>query len=129
MPEALGGRNQEAEVKAMRFSRTILLLWSLVLATIVGSGVGCSPTKGSSAYVGRWECSAGGGDFFEMKANNAAFLVTDETGATYPASLNDQGTLVVSGFSLMGSLPLPIDSDTRELICSACRCKRYKKVK
>jgi hypothetical protein len=113
----------------MRRSRNRLLLWSLVLATIAGSVVGCSPTKGSSAYVGRWECSAGGGDFVEIKANNDAFLVTDETGTTYPASLDDQGTLVVSLAPLMGSLPLPIDSDTRELICSACGCKRYKKTK
>jgi len=108
----------------MRYLRSLPLLCWVVLAAIVGSGVGCS-TKGSR-YVGRWECSSGGGDFFEIKANDGAFLVTDETGAMYPASLDDKGTLVLSGVPLMGSLPLPIDSDSGELICSACSCKRYK---
>jgi len=100
----------------------------VAFAAIVGSGVGCG-TKGSN-YVGRWECSSGGvGDFFEIEENKGAFLVTDETGTTYPASLDDKGTLVISGVPLMGSLPLPIDSSSHELICSACGCKRYKKVK
>jgi len=116
-------------MREMRRNYNRLLVWSIMLMTILGFSVSCSSTKGSSAYVGRWECSTGSGDFFEIKANSGAFLVTDETGATYPASLNDQGTLVVSGVPLMGSLPLPIDSDTRELICSACGCKRYKKIK
>lgn len=102
------------------------MLRLVVLVAIAGLATGCSG-KGPN-YVGRWECSAGGRDSFEIKANSGAFLVTDETGTTYPASLDDKGTLVVSGVPLMGSLPLPIDSDTRELICGACGCKRYSKV-
>lgn len=102
------------------------LSW-LGLAVIVCLCVACS-TKGSN-YVGRWECSSGGGNFFEIKSDNDAFLVSDETGATYPASVNEKGILVLSGVPLLGSLPLPIDSDSGELICSIWRCNRYKKVK
>ncbi|MBI4369174.1 MAG: hypothetical protein HY547_02975 [Elusimicrobia bacterium] len=108
----------------MRYLGSIPLLRWLVLVAVVGSCVGCS-AKGSS-YVGRWECSSGGGDFLEIKANNGALLVTDED-ATYPASLDDKGTLIVS-VPLMGSLPLPIDSQSRELISSAGSCKRFNKV-
>ena len=107
----------------MRHIRCLTLLCWLGVAAAVGSGVACS-AKGSN-YVGRWECSSRGGDFFEIKVNNEAFLVTDETGATYPGSVDDKGTLVISGVPLTGSLPMPIDSDSHELICSACRCKRY----
>ncbi len=102
------------------------MLCYVALATLLASEFGCSSKD--STYVGKWECSSGGRDYFQIKANNGAFLVTDETGATYPASLDDEGTLVLSGVPLMGSLPLPIDSNSRELICSACDCKRYKKV-
>ena len=111
----------------IRHFQCLLLPWWLGLVVIVCSSVVCS-TKGSN-YVGRWECSSGSGDFLEIKANNGAFLVTDETGATYPALVDDKGTLVLSGIPLMGSLPLPIDSDSGELICSTCGCKRFKKVK
>lgn len=109
----------------MRHIRGLILLCWLGVAAVVGSGVACN-VKGSN-YVGKWECSSGGGDLLEIKANNDAFLVTDETGATYPGSVDDKGTLVLSGVPLMGSLPMPIDSGSRELICSACRCKRYTK--
>lgn len=107
--------------------RRLRLLWGLGLAAIVCSGIACS-SKGSN-YIGRWECSAGGGDFFEIKANNDTFLVTNETGATYPAAIDDKGTLLVSGVAVMGSLLLVIDSDSDELICPPdCGCTRYKKV-
>lgn len=102
--------------------RLALLSWIGTAAVLL---VNLSCDTGASKYVGRWECSSGGGDFFEIKENNDEFLVTDETGATYPASVDDKDTLVVSGVPLMGSLPLPIDSDSGELICSACSCNRY----
>jgi hypothetical protein len=102
-----------------------LLPWVGVAAILVAS-FGCSNT--GSSYVGRWECSSGRPDFFEIKANNDAFLVTNETGSTYPASVDDKGILVVSGVPIMGgSVPLPIDVQTGELICSACKCNRYSK--
>lgn len=109
----------------MRHVRGLTLLWWLGVVAALGSGVACS-AKGAK-YVGRWECSSGGGDFFEIKANNGAFLVTDETGSTSPAAVDDKGTLVVSGVPLVGSLPIPIDSNSGELICSACNCNRYTK--
>ena len=108
----------------MHRDRGLTLLWSFGVAAILGSSLGCS--KGGN-YIGRWECASGGGDFFEIKANNGAFLVTDEDSATYPASLDDKGTLVISGVPLVGTLPLPIDSSSGELICSACSCNRYAK--
>jgi hypothetical protein len=105
----------------MRHGPTLLWLFGVVAA--LGSGLACSAKGGS--YVGRWECASGGSDFFEIKANEGAFLVTDESGKTYPASVDDKGTLVLSGVPLVGSLPLPIDSKSSELICSACSCNRY----
>jgi len=68
---------------------------------------------------------SGGNDSFDIKANQGAFLVTNESGKTYPGSMDDKGTLVLSGIPMMGSLPLPIDSSSDELICSACSCNRY----
>jgi hypothetical protein len=109
----------------MRHVRGLTLLWSFGVAAILGSGLACSVKGGS--YIGRWECASGGGNFFEIKVNKEAFLVIDENGHTYPASVDDKGTLVVSGVPLMGSLPLPIDSNSNELICSACSCNRYTK--
>lgn len=53
--------------------------------------------------------------------------MTDENGHTFPASVDDKGTLVMSGIPMMGSLPLPIDSSSGELICSVCKCNRYTK--
>jgi hypothetical protein len=107
----------------MRYTRGLSLLAGLVVATTLCSAVAC--TTEASKYIGRWECSSGGGDFFEIKANDDAYLVTDESGTTYSASL-DKATLVLTGVPLMGSLPLPIDSGSGELICSACTCKRYR---
>lgn len=101
-----------------------MLLLGLAIAGVLGSG--CSQRQGVD-YIGRWGCSSGGGDFFEIKSNNAAYLVTDETGDTYPASLDDEGTLVVSGVPLMGPVLIPIDANSGELICSACSCARYTK--
>lgn len=104
-------------------NRSVIVVGVVV---ILVAGVACS-SKGSS-YVGRWECSSGRSDFFEIKANNDGFLVTDETGSTYPASVDDKAILVVSGVPIMGgSVPLPIDAQTGELICSACKCNRYSK--
>jgi len=102
-----------------------VLVVTLLAALAVGS-VSCGDT--GSDYVGRWECSAGGGDYLEIKVNNGGFLVTDEDGMTLPGSLNDDGVFVVSGIPMMDSLPLPIDSDTGELICASCGCNRFKKV-
>ena len=109
----------------MRQVRGLTLLWSLGVAVILGSGLGCR-AKGES-YTGRWECASGRSDFFEIKANQGSFLVTDENGHTFPASVDDKGTLVMSGIPMMGSLPLPIDSSSGELICSVCKCNRYTK--
>jgi len=99
--------------------------WLLEAVAIVSLGVVCAAcgAKGSK-YVGRWECAAGGKGSFEIKANNGAFLVTDEDGATFPAALDDKGTLVLSGIPMLGSMPLPIDAASGELICSACECHR-----
>ena len=109
-------------------SRSIRLYFSvLLIATCLQ--VGCGSSKSSSAYIGRWECTKaqgrGSNDFFEIKTNNSAFLITDESGNTYPGSLDDHGLLSISGVPLMDQLPLPIDSDTQELICSACDCNRF----
>ncbi len=98
----------------------------LAAATVL---IPCASCGGAgSRYAGRWECASGGGDFFEIKENEGAFLVTDESGATFPASLDDKKTLTLSGVPMMGSLPLPIDAETGELICSVCSCHRYAKV-
>ena len=107
----------------MRSGRCLTLLWSFGVVVTLGTGFSCSG-KGRD-YIGRWECSSGGGDFFEIKANQGSFLVTAESGKTFPGSLDDKETLVVSGVPLMGSLPLPIDSASGELICSACNCNRF----
>ncbi len=102
--------------------------WLLEAVAIVSLGVICAScgVKGSS-YVGTWECAAGGKGSFEVKANNGAFLVTINGGTTYPAALDDKGVLVLSGVPSLGSLPLPIDASTGELICSACECHRLTK--
>lgn len=102
--------------------------WLLGAVAVVGLGVVCAGcgAKGSS-YVGTWECAAGGKGSFEVKANNGAFLVTINGATTYPAALDDKGTLVISGVPSLGSLPLPIDASTGELICSACECHRLTK--
>jgi len=99
--------------------------WLLGAVAIVSLGVVCAGcgAKGSS-YVGRWECAAGGKGSFEVKANNGSFLVTINGDTTYPAALDDKGTLVLSGVPTLGSLPLPIDAASGELICSACECHR-----
>jgi hypothetical protein len=99
--------------------------WLLEAVAIVSLGVVCAGcgAKGSS-YVGTWECAAGGKGSFEVKANNGAFLVTINGETTYPAALDDKGTLVLSGVPTLGSLPLPIDAASGELICSACECHR-----
>jgi hypothetical protein len=99
--------------------------WLLAAVAIVSLGVVCAGcgAKGAS-YVGTWECAAGGKGSFEVKANNGAFLVTINGGTTYPAALDDKGTLVLSGVPSLGSLPLPIDAASGELICSACECHR-----
>ena len=99
--------------------------WLLGAVAIVSLGVVCAGcgAKGSN-YVGTWECAAGGKGSFEVKANNGAFLVTINGGTTYPAALDDKGTLVLSGVPTLSSLPLPIDASTGELICSACECSR-----
>jgi hypothetical protein len=109
----------------MRQRSGVTLLWWFGVVAALGSGLACGSKGGD--YIGRWECASGGDYFFEIKDNNNAFLVTDESGDTYPASMDEQGTLVVSGVPLMGSVPLPIDSDSGELICSACDCNRYTK--
>ncbi len=102
--------------------------WLLGAVAIVSLGVVCAGcgAKGSS-YVGRWECAAGGKGSFEVKANNGSFLVTINGETTYPAALDDKGTLVLSGVPTLGSLPMPIDAATGELICSACECHRLSK--
>jgi hypothetical protein len=97
-----------------------------MIVTVVVLLVSCG--RGESEYIGRWECASDGDESFEIKVNDQAFLVTDEAGTTYPASIDDQARLVVTGVPLMGSLPLPIDSESGELICSACDCKRFRKV-
>jgi len=99
--------------------------WLLEAVAIVSLGVVCAAcgAKGSK-YVGTWECAAGGKGSFEIKANDGAFLVTLNGGTTYPAALDDKGTLVVSGIPMLGSMPLPIDAASGELICSACECHR-----
>ena len=99
-----------------------LLCWFGIAATL-SSCLACRAKGGD--YVGKWECTSGGGDIFEIKANNNAFLVTDENNKTYPATVDDKGTLTLSGMPMMGSLPLPIDSSNGELICSVCTCNRY----
>jgi hypothetical protein len=109
----------------MRHVRGLTLLCWLGIAATLGSCLACRAKGGS--YVGKWECTSGGGDFFEIKANNDAFLVTDESNKTYPATVDDKGTLILSGVPMMGSLPLPIDSSSSELICSVCKCNRYAK--
>lgn len=102
--------------------------WLLEAVAIVSLGVVCAGcgAKGSN-YVGTWECAAGGKGSFEVKANNGAFLVTINGGTTYPAALDDKGTLVLSGVPSLASLPLPIDTASGELICSACECHRLTK--
>jgi hypothetical protein len=102
--------------------------WLHAAVAIVSLGVVCAGcgAKGSN-YVGGWECAAGGKGSFEIKANNGAFLVTIDRGTTYPAALDDKGTLVLSGVPTLSSLPLPIDASTGELICSACECSRLKR--
>jgi hypothetical protein len=104
--------------------------WLLEAVAIVSLGVACAScgAKGSS-YVGTWECAAGGKGSFEVKANNGAFLVTINGATTYPAALDDKGVLVLSGVPTLGSLPLPIDAASGELICSACECHRLTKKK
>ena len=109
----------------MHHVRGLTLLGLFGVAAILVLGIACGAKGGD--YLGRWECTSGGGDFFEIKANKGAFLVTDESGDTSPAAVDDNGTLVVSGVPMVGSLPLPIDSDSGELICSACSCNRYSK--
>jgi hypothetical protein len=101
------------------------LLEAVVLVGLCVAGAGCA-AKGSN-YVGKWECPAKASEFLEIKANNGAFLITDERGTTYPAALDDKGTLVASGIPLIGSLPLPIDAASGELICSTCGCHRLTK--
>lgn len=101
-----------------------LLCW-LGAAALLGSGLACGAKGGN--YIGRWECTTGGNGFFEIKANNGAFLVTEESGKTFPASVDEKGILVLSGIPMMGSIPLPIDSSSNELICSACGCNRFAK--
>jgi hypothetical protein len=113
----------EFAMSHVRFRFAHLLTIAIAATCLVA--LACSSR--SSKYVGRWECSSGRTDFFEIKANSGAFLVTDESGATYPAVLDDRGTLVISGVPLIGSLPLPIDADSNELICSTCGCKRFMK--
>ena len=107
--------------RILRYGPAVML--GLVLAACASKG---------SAYVGRWDCKPGSGpsgDFFDIKANNGSFLLTDETGRTYSAALDDKGTLVVSGVPLLGSLPLPIDQSSGELVSSASSCKRFAKRK
>jgi hypothetical protein len=102
--------------------------WLLGAVAIVSLGVVCAGcgAKGTG-YLGTWECAAGGKGSFEVKANNGAFLVTINGATTYPAALDDKGTLVISGVPSLGSLPLPIDAASDELICSACECHRLTK--
>jgi hypothetical protein len=53
----------------------------------------CIAASGDEDYVGRWDCATKMGDFFEIKANKGAFLVTDEGNDRYYSSLDDAGTL------------------------------------
>lgn len=121
--------NNEGGAVNMKYLRKHIF-W-LVLATIVGSGVGCS--KRGADYIGMWECSSEkGNSAFEIKTNNDDFLATfiahgEET--SYHASLDSKGVLVASMGFLGRGEPLPIDADRRVLICSSCFCKHYKKVK
>jgi len=106
-----------------------LLRWMGVVAVLV-PGLACHRSRpNGDNYAGVWECSSSREErFFDIKANHETFLVTDENGKTYPASIDDTGTLSISGLEdFSGPLPLPIDAESNELICSACKCNRYTK--
>lgn len=99
-------------------------LRSLALFTAVLS-VACG--GGESVYVGRWECTAGGNRFVEIRQNNDALLWIDNEG-TYSASMDDSGVLVVEA-PLLGTLSIPIDESTGELLCpGVCECDRFTRV-
>jgi hypothetical protein len=66
-------RNQ---IRSLRMA----LLEAAVIVGLCAACAGCA-AKGSS-YVGKWECPAKASEFLEIKANNGAFLITDEHGAT-----------------------------------------------
>lgn len=103
-----------------------LLVWAWVAGVLAAIGLVSACSKGGS-YVGTWTCVGEGKDVLDIKKNGAAFLVTDERGQTYSGALDASKVLVVSGVFLVGSLPLPIDLKTGEMICSGCGCARLTK--
>lgn len=102
---------------------TVLCLLAASVAAL--ATVACNGP--SDAYTGTWSCSGRGRTVLDVKRNGKAFLVTDETGVAFPATLDDSGTLVLSSVPMMGTMALPIDEQSGELICNACDCHRLHK--
>ena len=54
----------------MRHLRGLTLLWWFGVVAILGSSLACSAKGGD--YIGRWECTTGGDNSFEIKENRDA---------------------------------------------------------
>ncbi len=103
---------------------SVLFFVSFMVIITVAS---CSNQSEENKYIGKWKCSRGGSEFFEIKDNNGSLLVTDTVGDSVVGNIDDKGVLILSGVPSVGQLPLPIDSQSGELLCSMCGCRRFTK--
>lgn len=99
--------------------------WAAVAGSaIVLWGLGCGDP--GARYVGRWECTEGKDEWFDIAANGKSFLVKDEGGKEYVATLQDDVVSVQAG-GLAGTVALVIEDSSGDLLCPGqCTCKRFR---
>ena len=87
-------------------------------------------TNKGDPFIGKWTCVGSKDRFVEVKNNNESLLWTDNEGS-YPASISDDGNLIIRVSNQNGDVTITLDAVTGEMICpgTRCSCSRFAKEK